>query len=45
MCYGNNARNFLTKKEKMEMLQEYKEDLEQEVKGVGERLAELKNEE
>jgi len=38
-CCG--TRNFLTKAEKVEMLQEYKESLEKEAKGVGERISEL----
>lgn len=39
-CCG--SRNFLTKDEKIEMLKEYKESLEKEAKGVGERIGELK---
>ncbi len=35
-------RNFLTKKEKIEILKEYKESLENEVMGVGERIKEMK---
>ena len=38
-CCG--TRSFLTKDEKMEMLKEYKESLDKESKGVGERLKEL----
>ncbi|MBI4167962.1 MAG: DUF5320 domain-containing protein [Candidatus Aenigmarchaeota archaeon] len=34
-------RSFLTKEEKIEMLKEYKESLDQEVKGVAERIKEL----
>lgn len=39
-CCGN--RSFLTKEEKIEMLEEYRESLEREAKGVAERIAELK---
>jgi hypothetical protein len=42
MCnpvYG--GRGFLTKEEKIEMLNEYKESLENEAKGVAERIKEL----
>ena len=39
-CCG--PRHFLTKEEKVEMLKEYKSDLEKEAKGVGERIVELK---
>lgn len=35
------GRQFLTKDEKIEMLKEYKESLEQEAKGVGERIKDL----
>lgn len=38
----NGSRNFLTKEEKIEMLQEYKEALEKEVKGIQERITDLK---
>lgn len=37
----NGARNFLTKEEKIEILKEYKEKLEKEAKGVGERIKEI----
>jgi hypothetical protein len=40
MCYG--GRRFLTKEEKIEWLEEYKGNLENELKGVSERIAELK---
>ncbi|MGV8131061.1 MAG: hypothetical protein ACP5N7_03085 [Candidatus Pacearchaeota archaeon] len=43
-CYsscGTSSRGFLTKKEKIEMLKEYKENLELEAKGVSERIKEL----
>jgi hypothetical protein len=35
---GYGMRNFLTKEEKIEMLKEYKERLEQEAKGVAEAI-------
>ena len=44
-CYNGMcvpARRFLTKDEKIEMLEEYKERLDQESKGVAERIQELK---
>lgn len=43
MCgYGEfSGRGFLTKEEKVEMLKEYKENLEKEAKGVSERIKEL----
>ena len=34
-------RGFLTKEEKIEMLKEYQKNLEQETKGVAERIKEL----
>ena len=37
-------RNFLTKAEKLEMLEEYKKGLENEAKGVEERIRKLKSE-
>ena len=37
----SGMRNFLTKEEKIEMLKEYKDSLELEAKGVGERIKEL----
>jgi len=37
-------RNFLTKEEKVEMLQEYKESLEKEIQAVKERVEALKKE-
>ena len=41
-CCGMNApRSFLTREEKVEMLKEYASDLETEVRGVKERIAEL----
>jgi len=41
MC-GYGGRRFLTKEEKLEWLEEYKSNLEGELKGVTERIAELK---
>jgi len=42
-CYGcgGGHRGFLTKKEKVELLREYKEDLDKEVQGVSEKIKEL----
>jgi hypothetical protein len=43
-CYEQSCssdRGFLTKKEKIEMLEEYKRSLENEAKGVSERISEL----
>jgi len=41
-CYGTCApRSYLTKEEKVDMLKEYKEDLDKESKGVSERIQEL----
>jgi hypothetical protein len=40
MCYG--GRRFLTKEERIEWLEDYKSNLENELKGVTERIAELK---
>ncbi len=42
--YCGGSRNFLTKKERIQMLQEYKEELDQESKGVAERITELEEE-
>ena len=43
-CCGEMApgRSFLTKEEKIEMLEEYRQSLENEAKGVAERIKELK---
>jgi hypothetical protein len=48
MCYGDypgrgfqRARSFLTKEERIELLKEYKQDLENESRGVSERIKEL----
>lgn len=38
---GDSIRSFLTKEEKIEILKEYKENLEKEAKGVSERIKEL----
>ncbi|MEK6914916.1 MAG: DUF5320 domain-containing protein [Nanoarchaeota archaeon] len=43
-CYGGScesSRGFLTKKERIEMLEEYKKNLESEAQGVSERIKEL----
>ena len=42
-CYStsNSGRGFLTKAEKVEMLKEYKEQLDLESKGVGERIKDM----
>ncbi len=45
-CYNGMCvptRRFLTKEEKIEMLSEYKERLDQESKGVAERIKEIKS--
>ena len=48
-CYGSSCgsegRQFFTKNEKAEMLKEYKQRLDNESKGVAERIAELESEE
>jgi len=41
MCNGYGMREFLTKEEKIEILKEYQENLENEAKGVAERIKEL----
>ena len=41
--YSCGPRRFLTKDEKVEMLKEYKEELELEAKGVAERIKELES--
>ena len=42
-CYGScgTQRSFLTREEKVEILKDYKESLEKEAKGIGERIKEL----
>ena len=42
---GEMHRGFLTKKEKLEMLTEYKESLSKELQGVSERIKEIEDEE
>ena len=43
MTYGNccGTRTFLTREEKLEMLKEYKDELEKETRGVKERIEDL----
>ncbi|MDE1851308.1 MAG: DUF5320 domain-containing protein [Candidatus Micrarchaeota archaeon] len=42
MCgMENGMRSFLTKEEKIDILKEYKKNLENEAKGVAERIKEL----
>lgn len=47
-CFSSSGssfpRGFLTKKEKIEMLKEYKDSLDKESKGITERIAELEDE-
>ena len=43
--YGSESRRFLTREEKVEMLREYKQELELEAKGVGEQITELEKQE
>lgn len=40
--YTHRHRHFLTKEEKIEMLEKYKEELEKEIRGVEEKLQEMK---
>ena len=40
-CGTGNFRNFLTSEEKIEMMQEYKDELEKEVQGISERIKHL----
>lgn len=42
MYGGRGFRNFLTKEEKLQLLKEYKENLEEETKAVQERIENLK---
>ena len=44
-CGCENARSFLTKEEKIELLKEYRKNLEKEAKGVGETIRELEKSE
>ncbi len=46
-CCGvsqQTARSFLTKQERVTLLKEYKEDLDKESQGVGEKIKELEKE-
>ena len=43
-CFCGHERRYLTRKEKIEYLEEYKKELEQEAAGVAERIQELKKE-
>ena len=43
-CCGTGTRNFFTKEERVEMLKEYKNTLEKEAKGVGEKINQLEKE-
>ena len=43
-CSAGPNRSFLTKEEKIGMLEDYKKALESEAKGVAERIKELKKE-
>lgn len=40
-CVGYDSRRYFTTEEKIEMLKEYKENLEKEAQGVRERIKEL----
>jgi hypothetical protein len=42
-CMPGHERRFLTRDEMIANLEEYRKDLQSEVKGVEERIAELKN--
>ncbi len=44
-CGSEMPRNFLTKEEKIEMLQEYSASLEKEARAVKERIADMKKKE
>jgi len=44
VCVPADSRRFFTREEKLEMLREYQEALEKEVRGVKERIAELEKE-
>lgn len=43
-CGCAGGRGFLTRDEKVEMLKEYKDNLEKEAKAVGERIEEIQKE-
>ena len=40
-CGSQRSRSFLTKEERIELLKEYKNDLEKETQGVAEKIKEL----
>lgn len=42
-CSYSQPRNFFTKEEKIEMLKEYQKRLENEAKGVAEKIAEIES--
>jgi hypothetical protein len=44
MCCCSSGREFLSRKEKVEMLEEHRESLKSELEGVEEELRELKRE-
>ena len=44
-CGCGSSRSFFTKEEKVEMLKEYKENLEKEAKGVAEKIKHLQKKE
>ena len=44
MCCCSSGREFLSRKEKVEMLEEYRESLKSELEGVEEELQKLKRE-
>jgi len=44
-CHPIKGRNFLTNDEKVEMLKEHKSNLENEVKGITQRISELEKSE
>ena len=43
-CYGTQNRSFLTKKEQVDLLKEYKDDLVKEAGGVAEKIERLEKE-
>jgi len=43
-CCGTSGRRYISKAEKVELLKQYKENLSNEIKGVEERINELKEE-
>lgn len=40
-CYGHEFRHFISKKEKKEMLKEYRDQLKKEIEGLEETIQEL----